>query len=94
MSVSPGQAGVGKGGVGKDGEKETTKISKWKIYKNSVKFINLSKISVKNRKEDNLNKVFFLLTDILIELEYRKVCDLKQCHNVWGLEYFIWAIFV
>ena len=66
MSVSPGQAGVGKGGVGQDGEKETTKISKWKIYKNSVKFINLSKISVKNRKEDNFNKVFFLLTDVLI----------------------------
>ena len=71
MSVSPGQAGVGKGGVGQpgvgqDGEKETTKISKWKIYKNSVKFINLSKSSVKNRKEDNLNTVFFLFAVILI----------------------------
>ena len=61
MSVTPGQAGGGQDGrETKEDEKATTKISKWRIYKNSVKFINLSKSSVKNRKEDNSNEVFYI----------------------------------
>ena len=64
MSVPPSHEG-GSCSHMKGDEKTPTKMSKWKVYKNSLKFINLSKNGVKNRKEDKISQVYIIILSSL-----------------------------